>query len=134
MSTLNLGTGLPAGGFGCHVQAKKREPGRRIDRRAPAAARRPVRSAAPLDAWLDLGLLQTFPGSDPIAIGGDTGTQPSSRPVDRFPGAIADAVEAARTRRKRVAGRACWGGREPGYVRFSDVQVLRKRGALLDEA
>jgi len=77
-----------------------------MDRRAPAAARRPVRGAATLDAWLDLALLQTFPASDPIAIGGDTGTEPPSRPVDRFPPAIdADAVEAARTRRKRVAGR-----------------------------
>jgi len=69
------------------------------------APRRPARGVATLDARLDQALLQTFPASDPIAIGGDTATEPPSRPVERLAPAIdADAVEAVRTQRKPVAG------------------------------
>lgn len=35
-----------------------------------------------LEARLDDALRQTFPASDPIAVGHATGTEPPSRPVD----------------------------------------------------
>jgi len=44
-----------------------------------------TRSAAILDAQLDLALAHTFPASDPVAVGHPTGTEPPSRPVDRWP-------------------------------------------------
>jgi hypothetical protein len=56
--------------------------------RAPAKARirkldKPRRDAAALEAQLDLALAHTFPASDPVSVGGTTGTEPPSRPVDR---------------------------------------------------
>jgi hypothetical protein len=56
--------------------------------RAPAKARtqkagRSKHGAAVLDAKLDVALAHTFPASDPVAIGGATGTEPPARPVDR---------------------------------------------------
>jgi hypothetical protein len=45
------------------------------------------------DAKLDLALANTFPASDPVAVGGSTGTEPPSRPVDRQ-SPIIDAHEA----------------------------------------
>jgi hypothetical protein len=49
-----------------------------------------------LDARLDLALAETFPASDPIAIGGATSTEPPARPVDRMsPRLDLDAVNAA---------------------------------------
>jgi hypothetical protein len=41
-----------------------------------------------LDAALDRALAQTFPASDPVAIGHATGTEAPARPVDRKPPAI----------------------------------------------
>jgi hypothetical protein len=55
------------------AKARRRRPGK------------PQRDAAVLDAQLDLALAHTFPASDPIAVGGATGTEPPSRPVDRQP-------------------------------------------------
>ena len=59
---------------------------RRRERAGPAL--RPDRTetradAAALDAKLDLALAHTFPASDPVAVGGATGTEPPARPVDR---------------------------------------------------
>jgi hypothetical protein len=49
-----------------------------------------------LDARLDLALAETFPASDPIAIGGATSTEPPARPVDRMsPLLDLDAMNAA---------------------------------------
>jgi hypothetical protein len=58
--------------------------------RTPAKARiprldKPRRDAAALEAQLDLALAHTFPASDPVAVGGTTGTEPPSRPADRLP-------------------------------------------------
>jgi hypothetical protein len=54
------------------------------------------RGEALLDTRLDLALEDTFPASDPIAIGGATSTEPSARPVDRMPPKLdLDAVAAA---------------------------------------
>jgi hypothetical protein len=58
--------------------------------RAPAKSRirrleKPRRDAAALDDQLDLALAHTFPASDPVSVGGTTGTEPPSRPVDRWP-------------------------------------------------
>jgi hypothetical protein len=58
--------------------------------RAPTKARiprldKPRRDAAALEAQLDLALAHTFPASDPVSVGGTTGTEPPSRPVDRWP-------------------------------------------------
>ena len=36
-----------------------------------------------IDAMLDEALAQTFPASDPVAVGGSTSTEPPARPVDR---------------------------------------------------
>jgi hypothetical protein len=36
-----------------------------------------------LDELLDEGLKETFPASDPVAVGHFTATEPPSRPVDR---------------------------------------------------
>jgi hypothetical protein len=43
----------------------------------PSAARRK------LEAELDMALAQTFPASDPVAVGRCTSTEPPARPVDR---------------------------------------------------
>jgi hypothetical protein len=43
----------------------------------PSGARRK------LDAELDKALAQTFPASDPVAVGHATSTEPPARPVDR---------------------------------------------------
>jgi hypothetical protein len=58
--------------------------------RAPAKSRirrleKLRRDAAALDDQLDLALAHTFPASDPVSVGGTTGTEPPSRPVDRWP-------------------------------------------------
>ena len=52
-----------------------------------------------LDELLDEGLRETFPASDPVAVGHFTGTEPPSRPVDR---ALADEPSAPKT--VRAAG------------------------------
>jgi hypothetical protein len=53
--------------------------------RASPKTRALRRGAAILDAQLDLALAHTFPASDPVAVGHPTGTEPPSRPVDRWP-------------------------------------------------
>jgi len=67
---------------------------------------RPKRRAgiATLDARLDLALVDTFPASDPIAIGRATATEPPARPVDRRPPLLdLDAVAAAQGRADRTS-------------------------------
>jgi hypothetical protein len=50
-----------------------------------------------LDARLDEALVETFPASDPIAVGHSTSTEPPSRPTDRkAPEIDLDEVTAAR--------------------------------------
>jgi hypothetical protein len=41
------------------------------------------RAARKLEAALDEALSETFPASDPIAVGAPTATEPPSAPVDR---------------------------------------------------
>jgi hypothetical protein len=41
------------------------------------------RSGRTLDELLDEALVQTFPASDPVAVGRPTGTEPPHRPPDR---------------------------------------------------
>jgi hypothetical protein len=53
-----------------------------------------------LDAKLDEALGETFPASDPIAVGRITGTEPPARPVDRKAPVI-DLEDVAAARRKR---------------------------------
>ena len=43
----------------------------------------PQKTKAMLDAALDEALDDTFPASDPIAVGAPTGTEPPRAPVDR---------------------------------------------------
>jgi hypothetical protein len=52
-----------------------------------------------LDELLDEGLRNTFPASDPVAVGRFTGTEPPSRPDDRAP-----ADEPGAPERVRAAG------------------------------
>jgi hypothetical protein len=59
------------------AKAHARRPGGGRDRPKPR------RDAVALDAQLDLALEHTFPASDPVSVGGATGTEPPSRPVDR---------------------------------------------------
>jgi len=56
-----------------HARAKVRT-------RRPGEARR---AAAALDAQLDQALADTFPASDPVAVGHPTGTEAPTQPVDR---------------------------------------------------
>lgn len=51
-----------------------------------------------LDDLLDAGLRETFPASDPVAVGRFTSTEPPSRPVDR--GAVDAPREASAGRRR----------------------------------
>jgi hypothetical protein len=51
-----------------------------------------------LDELLDEGLRETFPASDPVAVGHFTGTEPPSRPIDT---AAPDATSGPKTRRRR---------------------------------
>jgi hypothetical protein len=44
-----------------------------------------------VDELLDEGLRQTFPASDPVAVGHFTGTEPPSQPIDR---AVCDVASA----------------------------------------
>jgi len=49
-----------------------------------------------LDARLDMALAETFPASDPIAVGHATANEPPAKPVDRRPPLLdPDAVAAA---------------------------------------
>jgi hypothetical protein len=52
-----------------------------------------------LDELVDEGLRETFPASDPVAVGSFTGTEPPRRPADTP--AIAPAI-GAKTKRRRV--------------------------------
>jgi hypothetical protein len=52
-----------------------------------------------LDAALDLALAQTFPASDPVAIGRATATEAPARPVDRKPPVIEPSDVAAAAQR-----------------------------------
>jgi len=58
-----------------------------------------------LDAALDQALVQTFPASDPTAVGHPTATEPASQPLDRKPPLIDRGAIAAAQRRVR-RGRA----------------------------
>jgi hypothetical protein len=53
-----------------------------------------------LDAQLDEALVDTFPASDPVAVGHSTSTEPPARPTDRKAPVI-DLEEVAAARRKR---------------------------------
>jgi hypothetical protein len=54
-----------------------------------------------LDAQLDEALTETFPASDPIAVGRFTATEPPARPIDRKAPVIDIAdVDAARRKRR----------------------------------
>jgi hypothetical protein len=53
-----------------------------------------------LDAQLDEALVDTFPASDPVAVGRFTSTEPPARPTDRKAPVI-DLEEVAAVRRKR---------------------------------
>jgi hypothetical protein len=53
-----------------------------------------------LDAQLDDALTDTFPASDPVAVGGSTSTEPPARPVDRKAPVI-NLEDVAAARRKR---------------------------------
>jgi hypothetical protein len=61
------------------------------------SAARSGREKRHLDELLDEGLRETFPASDPVAVGHFTGTEPLTRPID---GAIPDATGEAKTRRR----------------------------------
>jgi hypothetical protein len=50
-----------------------------------------------IDELLDEGLRQTFPASDPVAVGHFTGTEPPSRPVDS---AVLDVASEPGTRQR----------------------------------
>jgi hypothetical protein len=55
-----------------------------------------------LDARLDEALGETFPASDPIAVGHSTGTEPPARPTDRKAPVIdLEDVHAAARRKRR---------------------------------
>jgi hypothetical protein len=56
-------------------------------------------SKSKLDAQLDEALTDTFPASDPIAVGHFTGTEPPARPIDRKAPVI-DLDDVAAARRK----------------------------------
>jgi hypothetical protein len=56
-------------------------------------------STRKLDARLDEALGETFPASDPVAVGHSTGTEPPARPVDRK-APIIDLEDVAAARRK----------------------------------
>ncbi len=45
--------------------------------------KRPRSAKEKLDAALDDALDDTFPASDPVAVGSPTGTEPPSAPIDR---------------------------------------------------
>ena len=53
-----------------------------------------------LDAQLDEALTETFPASDPVAVGRFTATEPPARPIDRKAPVI-DLEEVAAARRKQ---------------------------------
>jgi hypothetical protein len=53
-----------------------------------------------LDKQLDEALTETFPASDPVAVGHFTGTEPPARPVDRKAPVI-DLEDVAAARRKQ---------------------------------
>ena len=52
-----------------------------------------------LDELLDEGLKQTFPASDPVAVGHFTSTEAPNRPVDRT--VVVDSTSPLRSRRRR---------------------------------
>ena len=59
-----------------------------------------------LDRDLDRALEDTFPASDPVAIGGATSTEEPSRPIDRrAPEIDLEAVGAARAGPRRRSGK-----------------------------
>jgi hypothetical protein len=62
--------------------------------------------ARTLDRDLDRALEDTFPASDPVAIGGATSTEEPSRPIDRrAPEIDLEAVGAARAGPRRRSGK-----------------------------
>ncbi len=66
----------------------------------------PESVARSLDRDLDRALEDTFPASDPIAIGGATSTEAPSRPIDRrAPEIDLEAVGAARAGPRRRSGK-----------------------------
>ncbi len=66
------------------------------------SAARGGREKLHLDDLLDEGLRETFPASDPVAVGRFTGTEPPNRPVERE---ALDATREARAGRRRPPAR-----------------------------
>jgi hypothetical protein len=66
------------------------------------AGSRPDRQTRHLDELLDEGLRETFPASDPVAVGDFTSTEPPRRPIDT-PAVIP--IAEARAKRKRLSTR-----------------------------
>lgn len=65
-----------------------------------ASTRQQETAQRKLDAELDEALVETFPASDPIAVGHPTATEPASRPIDRE-APIIDRDEFAAARKRR---------------------------------
>jgi len=61
----------------------KRSPMARANKLQPHSQSRSVSQAQHLDERLDAALIETFPASDPIAVGRPTATEPSRRAGDR---------------------------------------------------